>query len=891
MPEGCPLVKLHRALCRELRGIDSATLLTELGVPANLQSLVDGLRRTRTCIERFPDELDVCLRVIPEERLDSVALIDAIDRVLKWGDEQTWPADDLRRLPMERSDATARHPLAGYCLSVLLHWSDLYYVLEPGQAAAPTSGELAESFDALMAEFSGYVIAAQAAIDPAEYLAFCRKWWGAERLPDVLLYPTRRLASRVAGASRAVRRLSRIEHRALLQFLLDPANGDAFHQRIYMSMQTPQFAPADEPELVLGLALGRAEPIHPIEADWSLLQQIGLLLEEVRPGWRRPNTVRRRGGTRRGAKRTHSQHRSFRDGYVRVPEQDVIRFDFETDDDLAIEHLQPLLPAEPNGEIGVGGAGDAAIVSLPRGGEEPKATQAAEREARAIRDGTRWIPFGEQQTDADIDVVEVTPEGHASASGRATPQWAKEHIRRYQLALGFGKERLSLAQVGELLKAIARATQSNPDMALLALHVSIALGRSIHDIAGLEVHAGRAESDVDGDRIHYFCESRQWVFTSPAPAWAAMPVAPIERPRLRQLWLQDHTDFHALVERYGLFRGAQAPPSCRPFGRLARNSCARLDAFLQDTLPSADVTPAKCAHFLFHRVLAVTSGDLGIANLITGRQHSHSGSVRHYANYAAPRVWRAYFDAWLDEDEQWISSVSASTSVGRRGEERRYGAKRVPEAGAVRALVMMLAQRTRDATLSAPVRHNYYTAYTLVGMVLGLGLRPVVEPLLTGIGGNADARLLVSFVDKARSDYDRRINPLPAALAQHLRRYTAYRNLLAATLPSDLARAKFVYLDPASGAAGTFHPGDFERFVAGAFQLELYSLRRFARTELASNYYVAAEDLDAYMGHWLFGVSPLDPLSTYPMQRLYDLAAGPLTRLLDDLDFVPVEPP
>lgn len=67
-----------------------------------------------------------------------------------------------------------------------------------------------------MAEFSGYIIAAQATIDPAAYITFCRQWWGAKQLPDRWLYPMPHLASRVAGASRAMRRLSRGEHRALL---------------------------------------------------------------------------------------------------------------------------------------------------------------------------------------------------------------------------------------------------------------------------------------------------------------------------------------------------------------------------------------------------------------------------------------------------------------------------------------------------------------------------------------------------------------------------------------------------------------------------------------------------------------------------------------------------
>lgn len=892
MPEPCPLVELHRTLRRKLRGIDSATLLTELGVPANLQSLVDGLRRTRACLEQFPDELDVCLLMNPEERLDSTALIDGIDQVLEWERAQSWP-DDLRcRLPMERSSATARHPLAGYCLSVLLHWSDLYYVLEPGDAAASQDCGMADSFQSLMAEFSGYVIAAQAAIEPADYIGFCRKWWGAKQLPEVSLYPTRRLASRVAGASRAVRRLSQVEHRDLLQFLLDPANGGALHERVFQAMESARFKPERDPEVSPAPEPGEPGPTETeqaVETDWRMLQQIALLLEEVRPGWLRPDTVRRRRGSRRGTKRTYSQHRRFRDGYVRVPEQDVIRFDFATDDGLEVEHLQPMPAANPDEAAGSDG-NSATAGNLPEPDEEPTTTDADDREAWALRDGTSWIPAGEQQTDGDIDVVTVTGEGRSDEPDKPTARWAGEHIRRYHLALGIRNDHLSLAQVLSVLKAISRsAQQQDPDKALLALHVSIALGRPIHEIAGFEVHAGKTQFDVDSAGIHYFMGSGEWVFNSPAPAWADMRAERIEQPRLLQLWLNDRTGFGQLVEHYDLFDETTAP--ARPFQRLTKKSRARLGAFLKRTLPQADATLAQCAGFLFRRLLSATGGDLGIASLITGRQHSHSGSVRHYANYPVRRVWRACLDAWLEDDEDWISSYLAKPGARHAGPPQRYGAKRVPEAEAVEALVTTLAERVRDESSPLAIRRDNYTAYTLVGMVLGLGMRPVIEPWVTGIGGSTDASLLVSFIDKAKSDYDRRINPVPEVLAQHLRRYTAYRNALAVTLPSSLTQARFVLLGSVSGKAAVFHPGDFVELVGADFPLELYSLRRFARTELASRYYVPAEDLDAYMGHWLFGVSPFDPLSTYPMQRLYDLAGGPLTRLLNDMGFAPLEPP
>ena len=71
----------------------------------------------------------------------------------------------------------------------------------------------------------------------------------------------------------------------------------------------------------------------------------------------------------------------------------------------------------------------------------------------------------------------------------------------------------------------------------------------------------------------------------------------------------------------------------------------------------------------------------------------------------------------------------------------------------------------------------------------------------------------------------------------------------------------------------------------------MYALRRFVRTELEASAGVESEDVDAYMGHWLFGASPFDPLSTYPLRRLYEFAHGPLAELLTRVGFVPLDAP
>jgi hypothetical protein len=169
-------------------------------------------------------------------------------------------------------------------------------------------------------------------------------------------------------------------------------------------------------------------------------------------------------------------------------------------------------------------------------------------------------------------------------------------------------------------------------------------------------------------------------------------------------------------------------------------------------------------------------------------------------------------------------------------------------------------------------------------------MRPVVEPLITDIIGSSANELLPTYIDKARSDYDRRVNAIPNELAEHLYRYVTFRKQLVVTGPERVKRATFVYVD-SEGLFERFRPSDFLKVVAPAFTLELYSLRRFLRTELRCTYAVHAEDVDAWMGHWFQRLSPHDRLSTYPLQRLLALGKGAISDLLESVGFHPLAPP
>lgn len=814
-------------LCSALEpvlGADGARLLlTQIGVPPDLRYLVDGLRRTQSALARFPDELDLCLSAVPAAHLDGHALRDGIAEVIRWVERQSWSPDDPRRRPMQRPDANSRNPLAGDYLSVTHHWGNLFYALQPDLAGVSRAEE-DDAFDSLMAEFSVYVIAAQSSVDPGTWLRFCEFWCSERLLPLFPIYKDTALHNRVAEASRAVRRLSRREHRVLLKNLVATWHGDALHERLFKVLLHPR------PEL---------EP--------QFLQGIARLLESVRPGWQRPGAPLGHADQRVSRGRFSSSHRTLSDGYVRIQEPLEMPSVTEADDGTRIEHFQ-----------------------------EPAADQSAR-----LADGTMWIPRSEQRSDGDIDIVDLWPQPDSGDEKTVpTVRAAAAHLRRYELALGITKDRMSQREAHQLLEALARAdVPKTGKEALLALHAVVALGRPIDQVADLEVHEAEIGGEIAPTNIHFSLTSQRWTIPAPAPAWGDRSPTPIERSQSDQLLLGDRTGFFKLLRRFGL-----AKPG-RPFQELTWIRQDVIDAFLRKTLPRSDATLARCSQFLFYRLLRVTTGDFGLAGLITGHVHSHGGSVRHYANYSALQVARAYGRAWRYTAEVPTDELDLSPN------EDNLGARRVPCIRTVRLLFEWLAAHVRDGAIGMNVRRNCYTAYTLCGMVLGLGVRPVTDLLLTGSGGIRADQLFASFADKVKSDYDRRINPIPESLAQHLDAYGSYRRAVSIQRWASGREARFLYLAPGCTSAEPFRPKDFEEIAGGIFPLEMYALRRFARTELAAMPNVTGEDIDAYMGHWFFGASPFDPLSTYPVRRLTEFADAPLTALLKSVGFTPLESP
>lgn len=855
------------------KAVDLRVIATQLGIPPDLKYLRDGLRLSRGCVAAYPDELAGCLRAIPGARLDVDDLIPAIDALVDWIDHQDWAADDERLWLMERQSETDPHPLAGYCLGVLHHWSNLFYTLEPSAGVSLPKRSGTQRYEELMQEFSAYVIAAQSTIDPADYDLYCQTWCVADKQPDAPPYEERRLASRVASASRAMRRITLVEYRKLFDALVDLQHDRPFHARVFDAL---------------------LDDWGPAEA--GILEAIARLLEDIKPGWMRPGNdgVDRTTGARISAKGTVRPR--YRDGYVRVADSDVIVQVVVTEDGLAYEALRPA-PQTAEGRAKT--LATQALEDDENEGEssEPVLDRAERKrlrdeqnrkylaEALARADGEEWMPVDDR---AGGDVIEAAlieedgdsaPESASKAAGSSS-RWAAQHLRRSHFAHALWRDRLRLDEVRRLLGAmLEESPKSVGGPALICLHAALATGRPLKAATKLVITTDTAQTEPEADELTYRLDLKRWILPVPPPAWGDQARMPTERPTWTRLYLSDWTGFHQLLAHFGFDRVG------RPVKRLSEIRERELHQWIELTLPDAPPSMSACKQFLFYRLLAVNRGDLGVARLITGQSHSHADSVGHYAHYDAPVLWRAYRSAWRD-DSSPVSSVRSGNSVEADPERQNgYGARRVPRLDDVKRLIAFLQQRLR-ATGGAE-RHNLYTAYTLCGLVLGLGMRPVREPHLLDFAERALSSMLTTYLDKAKTDYHRRVNALPVSLGRHLERYAHYLRTLDRFDGADgsSANPRFRFWDPASGEWSPFLPSQFEALAKPTFDLELYALRRFARTQLLSDPVVEAEDVDAFMGHWFDRVSPHDPLSTYPMRRLQSLADGPVQKMLNEVGF------
>jgi hypothetical protein len=225
-----------------------------------------------------------------------------------------------------------------------------------------------------------------------------------------------------------------------------------------------------------------------------------------------------------------------------------------------------------------------------------------------------------------------------------------------------------------------------------------------------------------------------------------------------------------------------------------------------------------------------------------------------------------------------------------------YGARQCPRDSVVRALIDRLSRPLRKHHIADFFEyHNLYTAYVIAAQALGLAFRGVISPAVNDWVPQGD---IVTFSDKVRSDYHRRVSYLPPVIVRLLLNYGEHRAYARRHFPEHLELQRndsiFVLWGAGKQEFRPFHPSDFDAY-SGNYGLPVRSLRHYMRTRLVRDIVdpahrakrldrdLTVEVVDAWMGHWHLGLSPRESGSTFNPQLLQRLANGPVANILRKL--------
>jgi hypothetical protein len=807
-------------------------VLVALTIPPDLCFLEDGLARTRQWLSIWGGELDQLLGSGRSNLPGAAALQDAIQLVLEIVGAPGFCSgeDDPIHWPVGRRKETDPHPLRGYCYSVCHFWCTLFFALEDGADA-----RLAEEYRSLSARFAMHVIAANLQVSPKDWLAFCQNWRNvvAQRSSGLRMG---RLASRVSAASRAIDRLSGIEWRRALVVLSERGLDLSLGGMLRSASEDPLFAkPDDEAEI---------NDFH------TLIYHLQLLLDETEQGWRQGAATPR--AKVRGRKVTTRRPR-LPSGHVHIVGTDVLRDvqEFEDGTTLKID-LHPMNP--PSG---------------PTSNPAPDDLESAEQGPPIDVTSVRSIAT------AVIDLAGKS----AGSSLRPLGAVVAAAMRKHLAVPSAGFTSPTHLQLDRLKHALAQDAVTNTlgidDPCVRAM---MATGRDPR--AGqLSVFPNAEQGIAAGDSGEPFfaLAENHWVLPIQAPAFADRPIDPAERTYSPWLRVPDLLGFGASVRR-----STDEAQRARPFPlRVARQFDRRVTTWARAIAQDERVTVGSLRNFLFGRLMKITRGDVALALDVTAHAVAHGRTAIHYAAYDQAAVRRCYIEAMAPIACSGPTADDVVADNTPSDEINHVGARCVPSHAAVRALVHALACRIGEVHGSK--QRRLHALYTMVGVQLGLGARPLIRRVL--YEGSERTRLVL-LTEKSSSPYHHRLLAIPQVLQVQLREHEqVLRACMPGWKPED--GLFFDLIDPPREVQ-ELGPAEF-RDVASRldYGLELYSLRRFMRTELIARG-ALPEDVDAFMGHWFERLSPHDPLSTYPMRRLVELADGPISDILRDVGYVPL---
>jgi hypothetical protein len=811
-------------------------LLAVLGCPPNLSYLLDGLARTLAIIRAREELFALMVNVDVVFGCSLAALESRIESIIARRDILLlgMPAPGRITARMSRATSSAGHPLRNYCLSTCVYWCGLFYTNPPGAPLGQAR------YDSLFSELSIHFLSLTATVDVEAYEQFIGKWAEDGVIPKKLPAEMARFHSRLASAGLAARRLTLPAYRAAYEALSRPAQSETLENRLYIALDRPDADRWDDD-------------------NFLVLDDLARLFILTVPGWTRPGRDTEREfspGSRGGG----GGHGSLPDGFVRIAgtgyAQQAIRLD--------------------TGEI----------VNIVRLITEEGASELDEPEDGEIADvADEWITVTE-------DDPTNPGAGHATRILRSRQQVS--HIARHHQQLPLALDlptQTELRGVVEWLRQLAMGQtvwpSRYPEVPLL-IAASLSTGRSIEEIG----NAGfRVDDPAPTAPVTYLTTGRVWRILVNGPVYASEShsAGANEHPVSPVIELPDFGSFDALLQRSGISQVA-------PFE--LRTPTQKVRVAVDKTLASAagddHLTAVMLPRVLFRLLLNASRGDLAIASMLTGQRVAHSATTLHYSTYPTAIIQRVYQAAASAVWRKKIPAAHQDNPRPRPTTTPYYGSRQCPRGDAVRTLIQHLGIPLQKHDVADPREyHNRYTAYLVAAQALGLGFRGVVSP---AVSDWIPREGLVTFTDKARADYHRRVSYLPAVIARLLLNYADHRRYMACSYtaqPDAWADSSvFVLWDATKGEFRPFRPLDVDAF-SGDYGLPLRSLRHFMRTELVCNIISASDSrgpsvelVDAWMGHWHLGLSPRESGSTFDPRLLKRLANGPVARILRELGVV-----
>lgn len=807
-------------------------LLAALGCPPNLSHLLDGLARTLAII-RAQEELFASMLDVDAVFGCSLATLESrIEAIIT-----------RQNILLSRMDAPERvaAPMARTTSSErhpLRNYclSTCVYWCGLFYTSPPGAPAGEARYDNLFSELAIHFLSLTAAVDVDAYEEFIGAWAKDGIIPTDLPAEMARFHVRLARAGLAARRLTLPEHRAAYDALSFSAEGETLDDRLYGALDRPDSDPWD----------GHNLPI---------LNDLALLFILTVPGWTRPWRVTEQElsqGTRKGG----GGHEKLPDGFVRIAgtryAEQAIRLD--TGEAVSIIRLITEEGGSDMNEQDDGEVGDEWITvtendsSIPGAGHSIQVLQSRRQAAHIARH--------HQQLTLALDVP-------TQSELRSVVEWLRK--------LGTGQNVWPMR---------------HPEIPLL-IAISLATGRSIDEIgdAGFWVDDPSATTPVT-----YLTTQRVWRILINGPVYASGPYSASsnEHSINRVIELPDFGFFDALLQRSGISRAS-------PFQlqKLTLQARVAVDETLASAAGDSHLTAAMLPRVLFRLLLNASRGDLAIASMLTGQRVAHSATTLHYSTYSAPILQKVYQAA---ASAIWRKKIPAQRDSPNRSSAAStyYGSRQCPRGEAVTKLIQHLGSPLQKHGVTAPLEyHNRYTAYVVAAQALGLGFRGVVSP---AVSDWIPRDGLVTFTDKARADYHRRVSYVPPVIGRLLLNYADHRRYMAhsyAEQPDAWSdSAIFVLWDATKGEFRPFRPMDFDAF-SGDYGLPLRSLRHFMRTALVCNIISASssrgtqvELVDAWMGHWHIGLSPRESGSTFNPKLLKRLANGHVARLLRELGIV-----